>query len=119
MGHHQVRALLMSQPPVDLAPGAFRVLLVMATATHDSDYPPEYWAGISFLVINTPPRKPGSSRRAVMRHLSALQDAGYVIPTDRHKGHRRIYQLRIPGFATPPGHAPQPVDNLPWVGGKG
>lgn len=117
MGHNHVRALLLAQPPVDLPPAAFRVLLLMASCTLDKDNPPQYWAGVSFLTLNMPPLAPGSGRRVMMRHIATLQDAGYVFRTDKRVGQRRVYELRIPGLSAASQRSARPVDNPPWRGG--
>src|SRR4051812_30421348 len=111
MGNHNVRRILLAQPPVELPSGALWVLLLMALVAHDDD--PKYWAGVNFLVLNMPQLKPGSSRRMVMRHLRTLEDAGYVYRTDMRKGHRTVYQLRMPGSSLPGKGTPWPVDNPP------
>jgi len=111
MGYRHVLALVTSQPPIDLPPASFRVLLIMAANTLDRDTPPLYWGGADLILINLPPfNKPASGERAVRRHINVLREAGYVFDTGRTRGHRAIYQLWIPGTG-------RPVDNRYRWGG--
>ena len=97
MGYNNVRALLVAQPSIEVTPaGAFRVLVLMATFTRDGDNPPQYWAGVSWLMLNMPGETGPGKRRLMQKYLAALQDAGWIIRTDKRVGHRVVYELRLP-----------------------
>ena len=96
MGNRNVEILLWSVPPItDVPPTTFRLLLLMAKRAHDDE--PYYYGGLSHLMLNLGYSMNASGRRAVMRHLAILQDAGYISKADKKQGRRTIYELHLPG----------------------
>ena len=87
---------LWAHPPLEISHGAWHLLVLMAKRSHDDE--PYYYGGISHLMLNMPGLSVEAKRRAVMRHLKELQDAGLVKPTDRREGHRSVYELHLPGI---------------------
>ena len=89
--------VLFAHPPVQVTPDrALRVLLLMAKRSHDDE--PYYYGGLSHLMLNMPGPAGPNKRRTIMRYLAALQDAGYITATEKRVGHRRVYELHLPGL---------------------
>ena len=72
------------------------MLVLMAKRAHDDE--PYYYGGISHLMLNMPGPDGPHKRRLMMKYLTILQDAGLVRVTDRREGHRRVYELHLPGW---------------------
>jgi hypothetical protein len=96
MGHRNTDAVLLAQPYVNLAPGPWLVLALMARKAHDDTQ--LYFAGIDWLQLALTGGVNASAERTVMRHLRTLQDSGYVKVLPDKRGRRKVYQLMLPGL---------------------
>lgn len=96
MGNRNVERCLWAVPAItDIPATTYRVLLLMAKRAHDDE--PYYYGGLSHLMLCLGYSLDASGRRAVMRHLAKLQDAGYIFKTDKREGRRTVYELHLPG----------------------
>ena len=96
MGNRNVAAVLHAMPPITDVPLAARwCLLLMAKVAHDDTQ--RYYGGVEFLELAMGYQIGPSGRRKIMRHLAALEAAGYVTRTGKKRGNRWIYELHLPG----------------------
>ena len=95
MGYRNVERIMWAQPPIDVTPNAKLLLLLMARRAHDEE--PFYFGGITHLMLNMPGPDTPDKRRRIMRYLAALHKAGLITSTRKRVGHRRVYELHLPG----------------------
>ena len=95
MGYRNVERIMWAQPPIDVTPNAKLLLLLMARRAHDEE--PFYFGGITHLMLNMPGPDNASKRRRIMGYLATLHKAGLVTPTRKKVGHRKVYELHLPG----------------------
>lgn len=101
MGHRNVEKLLNAQPPLVrfITPTQFICLQHMAKVAHDDA--PLYWGGVEFLALSLGYQIGPTGRREVMRHIRALEDAGYISRTQKKHGRRLVYELHLPSELPP------------------
>ena len=110
MGNHLIERILWHTPPLTDVPfKTLHCLLLMASRAHDKTG--LYFAGIEWLQLQLGYQMNKGGYVHTMRHIRALEKAGYVRRTGQMRGRKHVYQVSIPGQLDPVDNPHRP----PWL----